>query len=471
MRISQTVLTTSPKKLSSLIPQPALAWVAILTLFVFTALGILAGAGSILRFFFPLGALLVGVLLYQKYPVFYISFTFWLYFLTPLIRRLIDYRSGWVNPSPVLLAPPLVALITLATVTKNLPKAHRIGGFPFLLALSGIFYAFLIGVIKSSPVTATRDLIDWLTPLSLGFHLLVHWRNYPSYRQNIQRTFLWGVFVMGVYGVVQYLVAPEWDVFWLVKSGMTSSAGSPEPLGIRVWSTMNSPGPFATATMAGLILLFGSRDSLRIPAAVFGYMAFLLSVVRSAWGGWLVAILIFGTSLKLKLQIRLIITLLVMALLVIPLANMDPFSERISQRLETFSNLEEDNSAQVRAKLYGRELDSAIFNYQGTGIGAAFGFDENGQPVNIPIDSGIIALMNTLGWFGSIPYLGGIALLFWDMFKPTTIRFDQFMNSCRALCVTFVILMIIANSLVGFGGIIFWGFSAMTVAGRRYYYS
>lgn len=451
------------------IPEPAAAWTAILVLFIFTALGILAGAGSILRVAFPLGSLLVGIFLYQKYPIFYISFTFWLYFLTPLIRRLIDYWSGWVNPSPVLLAPPVVAFITLATVAKRLPQSIRFGGLPFLLAFAGVGYAFTIGLIRSSPVVATRDLINWLAPLSFGFYLLVNWRHYPKYRQNIQRTFLWGVLIMGIYGVIQYLVAPEWDCFWLVESGMTSSAGSPEPLKIRVWSTMNSPGPFAAAMMVGLILLLSSSSVMRFPAAGFGYLSFLLAIVRSMWGAWLVALIIFSASLKSKLQLRLIITLLVLALLVIPLANMEPFSERISTRLETFSNLEEDNSAQARQELYRNHIDDALFNYQGTGIGQAFRLDENGQPINIPIDSGIIALFNTLGWFGGVPYLGGVILLIWKVSQTKEVKFDPFLSCCRAIGISFLLLIVIANSLVGFGGLMFWSFSTLTLAGYKYY--
>ncbi|MFP4134828.1 MAG: hypothetical protein ACLFTJ_11830, partial [Halothece sp.] len=163
MSYSQKLLTPSQQLILKLIPQPATAWILILGLFFFTAVGIFVGAGTLLRVVFPLGSLAVGLFLFQKYPIIYISFTFWLYFLTPLIRRLIDYRSSWVNPSPVLLAPPLVALITLLTVVQYLPRMNRRGGLPFLLALGGISYAVLIGLVRGSPTIVIRDLINWLT--------------------------------------------------------------------------------------------------------------------------------------------------------------------------------------------------------------------------------------------------------------------------------------------------------------------
>ncbi|MFP4338429.1 MAG: hypothetical protein ACLFQP_10910 [Halothece sp.] len=469
MSYSQKLLTPSQQLILKLIPQPATAWILILGLFFFTTVGIFVGAGTLLRVVFPLGSLAVGLFLFQKYPLIYISFTFWLYFLTPLIRRLIDYRSSWVNPSPVLLAPPLVALITLLTVVQYLPRMNRRGGLPFLLALGGISYAVLIGLVRGSPTIVIRDLINWLTPLSFAIYLWINWRSYPDYRQTIQRTFLWGVLVMGVYGVIQYLVAPEWDQFWLIESGMTSSAGSPQPFGIRVWSTMNSPGPFAAAMMVGLILLFSSQSLMRFPAAGFGYLSFLLAIVRSLWGGWLLTLIIFASSLKLKFQLHLIMTMVALALIVMPLATLEPFSERISDRFETFSNLEEDNSAQARLGLYQGHLSQALFNYQGTGIGVAFTLDENGQPVTVPIDSGVIAIFNTLGWFGAIPYFGGVILLVAKNFQAHEIRFDRFLSCSRAIPLTFLSLLVIANTLVGLGGLMFWSFSAITLAGHKYY--
>jgi hypothetical protein len=61
---------------------------------------------------------------------------------TPLVRRLADYRSGFTDPSPILLAPYLVALLTLITFLQNVPILKRQGGLPFVLSFIGLFYAF-----------------------------------------------------------------------------------------------------------------------------------------------------------------------------------------------------------------------------------------------------------------------------------------------------------------------------------------
>jgi hypothetical protein len=120
--------------------QPTLAWTAMLGLVCFSLLCILAGAGGLLRLAYPAIALLVGLFLFKRYPVLYIGFTWWIAFLTPFVRRLIDWQSGWVDPSPVLLAPFLVMMLTGLTFVQYLPRYLRQDGLPFILSAAGVLY-------------------------------------------------------------------------------------------------------------------------------------------------------------------------------------------------------------------------------------------------------------------------------------------------------------------------------------------
>lgn len=464
----QALSNSSPRRNFYLGLQPLPAWIAILGLVIFSTGCILAGAGSVMRVAFPAGSFAVGVFLYWKYPILYVGFTWWMWFLSPLVRRLVDYQSTWVEPSPILLSPFLVTLVTLVTFLQHLPRTYSQGGLPFVMACTGVFYGFLVGLIKTSPVTAARSLLDWLTPILFGFHLFVNWRDYPYYRQNIQRTFLWGVLVTGVYGVVQYLVAPEWDRFWLIKTEITTF-GTPEPFGIRVWSTMHSSGPFAATMMAGLLLLFSSKDPLRIPAAAAGYLAFLLTLIRTMWGAWLLGVITLITSLKLRLQIRLIITILVMAVCVFPLTTIDPFSKIINARLQTFSNLENDTSLNERANIYDRNLNLALSTDLGEGIGNTYKINEQGVLQEVVVDSGILDILFTLGWFGAIPYLYGILQLMFTLFKYPEARFDPFMSAARAISFSIFVTLIIANVIIGVTGVLFWGFLGIGMAANKYY--
>lgn len=443
--------------------RPAIAWVAILGLCLITTLGILAGAGGAMRLLFPVGAIAVGLLLYLRYPVLYIGFTWWIWFLTPLVRRLIDQHSGWQDPSIVLLAPPLVTMICAITLLRHLPSAHLRGGLPFLLCLASVLYGFLVSLVQNPLVGSVVALLNWLPPLLFGFHLFINWQHYPAYRQNIQRTFLWGVLVMGAYGVWQYLTAPEWDRFWLINTD-TLVFGTPEPLGIRVWSTMNSPQPFAAVMMAGLILLLSNRETLKFIATGAGYLSFLLSLARTGWLSWMVGLLVYTSSLKPHLQMRLFATLIIMIVLVVPLASIEPLSSEIMPRLASFSETKTDGSYQARVKGYSALLGDAFTEVVGQGLGFELESSNLGSQ-----DSGILTLLFSLGWLGTIPYVAGITLLLYTVFQGAEARFDEFASAARAIAVGIFAQMGLNVAMLGVVGMVLWGFLGIALAASRYH--
>jgi hypothetical protein len=448
----------------------AQAWIVIISFILLTVACYFAGAASLLRFIFPATSFLVGIFLYLRHPILYIGFTWWICFLTPLIARLVDYRIGWDPTRQILLAPYLVVFITLATFVKNLPSGLRQGGLPFLLAFMGVFYGFLVGLINNDLIPVIRGLLDWLSPIIFAFHLFINWRDYPSYRQHIQRVFIWSVLILGGYGVLQFIIAPEWDKYWLIESKMFTSAGDPVPFGMRVWSTLHSPGPFSAVIQAGLLLLFSSTGPLIFPASAFGYLSFLLSQVRSSWGGWLLGIIIILTSVKAKIQMRLIMIILLMGLCIVPLTTIEPISEVVTDRLETFSNLQEDTSFRDRSATYNRNLDLALSTGLGNGLGNIWKVnEETGQIEVFVIDSGILDMFFTLGWFGAIPYLGGLLLMLISVIKYNESRFDSFVSATRAISISFCAQLVIYSGMISVSGMILWGFLAMTMAAHKYY--
>jgi len=454
----QGIPNNSRKQGFSLTLQPQAAWMAILGLLLITTLCLLAGLGKVLNIIFPGGSLAVGLFLYLRYPILYVGFTWWVFFLTPFIRRVSDFRSGFTDPSPMLLAPLLVATITIVTFYRNLPKAYDQGGLPFILSAMGVFYGFLVGLINGLPVPAIVSLLSWVSPILFGFHLFVNWRDYPSYRQNIQRTFLWGVLVTASYGVYQYLVAPEWDRFWLIQTKLYTSMGNPEPLGLRVWSTMNAPLQFSVVMLAGIILLLIGQGTLRIPGLAVGILSLLLTSVRTAWGGFIIALITLIGSLKGGFQIRLIAFILMLALCIVPLSTVEPFSQVIQSRVTSLSNVKDDQSAKDRTELYGRTLNLALSEVIGKGNGTLES-----------IDSGIIELLLTLGWMGAIPYIGGLLLIFYSLFQGSKPKSDPFASAARAIVVGFLPMLAGSNVIVGISGMVFWGFLGLGMAANKHY--
>lgn len=263
----------------------------------------------------------------------------------------------------------------------------------------------------------------------------------------------------GVYGVIQYLVAPEWDRFWAISlKEKAVTFGIPEPLQIRVWSTMSGPLVFAVVMMAGLLLLFNSKEALRLPATVIGYLAFLLSLVRTAWLGWGLGMLTLAASLKANLQMRLIITIMVMVLCVAPLITMEPFSEAINSRLQTLSNVEDDGSGKERALTYKQNLDNALTSYVGKGIGGMAG-----------TDSAILDMLFALGWLGTIFYLGGMLLLIFKLFQGYESCFDPFASIARAITIGVFFELGLGSVMLGLPGVVLWGFLGVGMAARNYY--
>ena len=120
---------------------------------------------------------------------------------------------------------------------------------------------------------------------------------------------------------------------------------------------------------------------------------------------------------------------------------MEPFSKTINDRLQSFTNLEHDDSAIVRQRIYEEGLQSALTNGLGNGIGNTFIVNEKGVLVPIVIDSGILDSFFTLGWFGAVMYLGGMILLIFKVLQCPEFRFDSFMAACRAIALGCILAM------------------------------
>ncbi|MBE9008025.1 O-antigen ligase domain-containing protein [Fortiea sp. LEGE XX443] len=446
------------------------AWLVILGFILLSVTCYFAGAAGTLRLIYPATALIVAIFLYLRHPILYIGFTWWMWFLTPLVARLIDYRVGWDPTRQILIAPYLVVFVTIATFLRHFPKASRQGGLPFILAAIGVFYGFLVGLIYNTPLPVARGLLDWLSPIIFSFHLFMNWRDYPSYRQNLQRIFFWCVLLTGVYGIYQFVVAPEWDRYWLIESQLFTSSGDPVPFGMRVWSTLHSVGPFGAVMQTGLLLLFTTSGPLIFPASAVGYVSFLLAQVRTNWAGWLLGVIIIMGSVKAKIQMRLIAIVVVMAVCVIPLTTIEPISEVVSERLESFSNLENDTSFRERSGSYDRNLGIALSNILGNGLGNIWKVDEKtGQIEVFVLDSGILDMFFTLGWFGAIFYLGGLILIIFSVMQYGEARFDSFVSAARAIGMTSCAQLIISSGMLSISGMILWGFLAMAMSAHKYY--
>lgn len=450
------------------------AWLAALSV-ALVVVGMLAvGQGGLLRLLYPALAVLVGLYLYAKHPVAYIAFGWWVWFLSPLIRRLVDYQSGWVDPSPVLLAPVLVGCIAGIGFARHLFFTIRTGGLPFALAFAGTLYGLGVGLIRSGfDYTLAQPMLVWVTPIFLGFHLFLHWRDYPRYRHALQQTFALGALGLGLYGVAQFLWAPGWDRFWMVNVEFLSF-GQPEPMGIRVFGTLNAPGPFSVVMMACLLMLFSARGWWKFPAAAGGYLAFLLSVVRAAWIGWAVGLFSLLLTMNFRARIRLLAIIVVVAASVTPLALRPQFRDIIQPRLQTFTQAKDDLSLGARLEGYGNYLRDAVIDPLGKGIGVMdriYGVAADDDGIG-PHDSAVLELLLSLGLPGAICYGAGLVLLLLSLCGRTSsaaAQADSFAHAARAIALGMFVQLLLGSVMLGVMGAVLWGFAGALLAAHRYH--
>ncbi|WP_052055689.1 hypothetical protein [Myxosarcina sp. GI1] len=459
------LISKQRKKKSSLSSGESLGWKVIIGFTVFLSLLLLAGLGKLLILLFPLGSLAVATFLYFRAPALYIGFTFWIAFFGSLIRRLIDYQSGYLTPGPWDFAATLVTLVSCYTLVRELPKIRNYRqNLPFIICFGAIVYGFLIGIIQQPLDTAIVNFLDWFCPVSFGFYLYVNWKHYPQYRSVIKQSFLWGVIAMGLYGIIQFFIAPPWEQFWFEQAEV-QSFGIAEPFGIRVMSSMGSPQAFATAMMAGTLLLIGTKANLWfLPANALGYLTLLLSRARAAWMGWLLGLLVTISSAKSSKQIKIIIGITLILLVVLPLINIEPFSDTIVSRLTTLTDAEGDSSLNTRLSAYQDLFNSAITEVVGKGLGYKIDLPGFGEK-----DGAILPTLFIFGWLGVIPLICGIGLLLIKLFYEPNNKADSFGIASRAIS-----LGILAQ--IGFNfiftsavGLFFWSFIGISLASQKYY--
>jgi hypothetical protein len=418
--------------------------------------------GKILTYAFPALSLLTALYLYHRSGLKYVSFCWWIMFLSPEVRRIADFYSVWTNPSPILLAPSLVSCVSIIAIMKCLPRIHTGNGIPFFLCLGSILYGLVVGLLSNPQQDVILALLGWIAPLSTGFYIFFNYTDYPKYKDVILKTFLWGTLVMGIYGVIQYMYVPPWDAFWMDNTRNEvgfNTIGNPIPYEVRVFSTLNSPQPFASVIKAGLFVLFYQVSPLAIVASGFGYLSFFLSSARSAWVSWLFTMLVLLIISRRDSQIRLAINLFFLSVSMAFLTALQPFAENIQGRITSLQEFQSDGSYNVRISVFKSAFDTTIFQGVGSGFGSQDPFSG---------DHGFLMMLNSLGWIGSLPYLVGIISFFIILFRYIPKVRDRFVGLSTAIALGTFQQMLSNLSVTGSSGAVMWTFLGLAIAGIQY---
>jgi len=439
---------------------------------------VLFGAPNALRIGFPALATVTAIFVFSRSRTMYVQFCFWLWFLSPLVRRLVDYRTEFVATSPLLLAPLLAASVSgvvLIHHPRTLGRRENTGALPFVGAFAGIAFGTLYGLIRYPPVDVARGLINWIAPVLFGFFLYQECLRkpvrYTELRSTIVRTLLWGTLLMSIYGIVQFFLLLPWDEAWML--GLKDYAfGQPRALELRVFSTMNAPATFASYVMAGLLAAFtvltqtsvAERSKLRTLAALtapVGLLALALTTSRSLWVGLVCGVLYLAFTLPAKARVRVVATVLATLLLAGVATQAPGIHEVVMSRLQSFGSGTSDISANARIDGHLDALGKLTTEPLGEGMGsidADHATDGSDDRLG-PHDSTLLEFLFALGGPGTFVYAVGVGLGLLKIFFPrrhVAVAVEPQAYAMRAILFAFFAQCLLTSIMVGVPGFLVW---------------
>jgi O-Antigen ligase len=428
--------------------------------------GLAAVSGLVAKLFYLAGCLTLSLWSSRKNHWDYLLLTLWIAALTPFARRLVDFAAGWDATNIMLTAPFLVTAPMIPAVLQRIRTLNS-GDvlFPAVVALC-IAYGFVVTVLRGSLIPGVVGLADWGIPLLYYFFIVVHRGSVGSLIERLLGFVTGNMLLLGAYGVWQFVDPPAWDRYWM-QSADIGAFGLAEPFSVRVFSTLNSAGPYSCWIMALIVLSFAFTSRLMPIARLAGILSLVFTTVRTSWGGLVlgVAIIVLSSGrMTVRYALGVIFAAAAAAAIVI---SVPQINEVISTRLATFDDLQQDGSLLQREDISSRMITLIAENPLGVGIGGlgrgTIAASDGTVSFSGPIDNGILETMGTLGWFvGAIYFIALIGSL---------VRFGggdpKFAQQRRVTCATSIACLAalpITNISTGVTGTIMWIAAALTAA-------
>lgn len=438
-------------------------------LFVVLLLLGLSPLGRLLNYLFTPAMMVMGLALLYLRPVSYLGFTMWVWMLTPFYRRLSDVHGGYTDASLVMLAPIAVTACCGFAIASNIRRGSPKALWPYIGLMAVVIYGFFSGALQNGLPAATLALLNWVLPILFALHILTLQEEAGEKARQIMLAMVWGGLIIGVYGLIQYLILPAWDAEWMRGSAL-ESIGAPIPRMVRVFSTLNSPGPYAQFVSASALIAIATRSRMRWGSIVFSLVGLLLSLVRAAWGSWAIALVMLFFWSNVRQKIAFAATALAAILVITPAIAFSPLGETINARFATLSNASSDTSYIERVDLYRRFSSTALSSIAGVGLGRTgvisarlSGQSPDAVDATNNIDSGVLEIFYTFGLLGAVflAMFGAIYVTSWpDRSNPYGVAAMVVAMSCAPL-------VFFGNPLTGASGMLLYPFVALARLNRR----
>lgn len=420
-----------------------------------TAALMLVHGGRVLNFGFPLMATAVAGALFTVRRSVYAAFVWWIWLFTPLVRRLVDYQTVYHNISPVMATPLLVTGFSLVALLSRPRFLLRRSMWPFFLLLLVISYALLVGIITNGFLSALFEFANWLLPVVFAIHLMMFPKEYSETKTALIFAITSGLLLISVYGLYQFYRMPPWDAYW-INASQFDTAGQAYAEEVRVFSTLNSPGPYGVILMGSLVFVMVTKGPLRLVAGAFGLPSFGLSLVRSAWGGLVIAALFVVWRVGGKTRLRIIAAGMLVALVAVPLMTAGPVADALSQRFASLQNVQNDESFEARESLYESLTTAAISEPIGVGFGQLGVATKLTSGNAVIFDSGLLQIPLEFGWVGGASFVWAIGALLLRALNATNQTNDRIAIAGGGLFIASLTQNIFSSSFGGVMGMVLW---------------
>jgi O-Antigen ligase len=403
---------------------------------------------------YPATTFLACLFVMKRSKAAYVGFTCWIWLLSPLIRRVVEWRASG-TATAILLAPYVAIGVAALSLIPKFPQAVSRRTIPLLFVLAAVCYGVLVGILHFSFTGLPQAVIAWGMPPVFALFLFAERAEFESLHKSVEITLVTGLFIIGAYGLYQFFILPEWDAQWMTQSDL-QSIGLPEPFQVRVFGTMNSPQVFAAFCAAGLLIALRSHLKIRFLAVPAGFISLILSLSRTAWIGLAVGIIYLFLKITNRQRVRIVTVVCCCLIASIAALQVPEVKTIVTSRFNSLTDPKNDTSYAARVHDYNTVVQTMIENPFGHGLSADAGTSDQSAPKDaVPQqDSSITASLFSLGLLGTTIFALGLLLLGFGIF--TQHGTSGVLTGVRATLISLVIESPFNNVISGPVGFLLW---------------
>lgn len=417
----------------------------------------------ILSVFFP------ALILAETDSKWLIPYILFVWAVNPEIRRLFEWYHNEYHPVSLFSVLPL--LVTLSVVIPILRRRWAMTPVirnVLILFLIALIYGLAIGMIRNG-FASLFDFANYIVPLLFLVYAELRSHGYAE-RRLWMKSFVNIALLVAVYGIIQFFVVPPWDAFWMNEVEMSTN-GLPLPYEIRVFSSLNSPGPAGMFMSVALLAMLvekewrGFMGWLGVPVMALGL---IITLVRASWVTMVVALLLYLMLSNAKRRAQGLLLICAIAILGVGLIPVVPGGDKLVERFQSLGNINDDYSYNDRMEFTANMIPKLLGNPFGEGLGSVGTGTklENGGQLGQygNFDNGFFALFLTFGIFGAIVFFRAIWLYAKQLFRwhKTAGQADQkYVRLALCVLVSAVCYLTFENRMSGIGAAIVWFVAAL----------